>query len=165
MLADGLISIACAAMLMVGRPFGRRTHPTAGVKGLPMALALGALVVWPALLWGALGSPWDAALGFFAGMGLGLLCGQLLGTYMLGPLLAAAVQQGKLTRAERTMAVLGTGTTLFILAGSFGFRGSQLLLLIALPPLSVAIVAIAERLMADDQNRHTGVHTREMPTS
>ncbi len=147
MLADALLSLACAAVLAAARRSDRSHRTATGFQALPLALALGALVAWPALLWGALGSPWDAALGLADGLGFGLLAGQLVAGWLLRPLFAAASQQGRLSRNERTLAIFGTGTTLFVLAGAFGFRGSQLLLLIVLPPLGLSIVAIGELML------------------
>jgi hypothetical protein len=147
MLANALLSLACAAVLAATCPSRRVKWARVGLLASPLALALGALVAWPALLWGALGSRWDAALGLAAGLGFGLLAGQLLAGWLLGPLFAAASQGDRLSRNERTLAIFGTGTTLFVLAGAFGFRGSQLLLLIVLPPLSLSIVAIGELML------------------
>ncbi len=81
------------------------------------ALAVVPFAIWPFLLWGALGSWMDVLLSLLAGLSFGLLAASL-----------AAPSTGNFL-----LDGLGLGTLLLILGSAYGYDGSQLLLIAALP--------------------------------
>lgn len=115
---------------------GLRLRFAAGGTLLALALALLLALPWAAL--GALGSPLDTLLNLGAGLGLGLLAGVLFS------LLLRALDRHPVSATNDVL--LGgwaMGVTLWLLGAGFGFGGSQLLLLAALPPLGLAALALA----------------------
>src|SRR5262245_42311219 len=111
-----------------------------------IALALGLLVSLPWLHYGALGSPLDTLLNLLAGLSLGLLAGRLLGRWLVAPL--ATHSAGP--TADIGLGGFAAGIALLILGAGFGFRGSQILLLLCLPALGFAAMALA-RLSAESE--------------
>jgi subtilisin family serine protease len=106
---------------------------------LAPALALAPIVIAPSLLWGALGSPTDTLLNLLAGLSLGLFAGIVLSVFLFRPLAEHSSGAGW----DIAFGGLVAGITLGILGSGFGFDGSQLLLLISLPPLGWAAVGVS----------------------
>ena len=107
---------------------------------LAPALSLAPLITLPSLAWGALGSPLDTLLNLLAGLSLGLFAGILLGLLLFQPLAEHTSGSGW----DIAFGGLAAGVALLILGSGFGFNGSQLLLMISLPPLGF-VVAGASR--------------------
>jgi len=103
------------------------------------AVAIVPLMIAPSLLWGALGSPVDALLDLLAGLSFGLFAGILIGLFLFGPIARHSSGSGW----DLAFGGLVAGLTLVILGGGFGFGGSQLLLLISLPPLGWAVAGLS----------------------
>ncbi len=130
------LSVALAVILRLRRrPLGGRPG------GLVAALILVPLVVFPLLLWGSFGSLLDTVLNLFAGLALGLLAGLLLDGLLFQPLAAAPSTPGR----DRRFAALAAAIALVILVSGFGFNGSQLLLLLTLPPLGAVVALLGMR--------------------
>jgi Subtilase family len=106
-----------------------------------LALALGLLVALPWFHYGALGSPLDTLLGLLAGLSLGLLAGLLLDRFLITPLMQHSAGPAR----DVGFGGFAAGVALLILGAGFGFGGSQILLLICLPPLGFAALALARR--------------------
>lgn len=96
------------------------------------ALAVTPLAIWPFLLWGAPGSPWDIFLNLLAGLSFGLLAASLM------------------TKTTNNILLdgLGASVLLGILGSSFGYDGGQLLLIIMLPAFGFALAALAPSIPA-----------------
>ncbi len=138
----GLSLVAAAALLVAA---WRRKQKLGWHWGTWLtAVALTPLVVFPFLQWGALGAPLETALDLGAGLSLGVFASALLVTGLLYPLQA----EGDFT-GRYFLGGLASGVTLLILGGGFGFGGSQLLLLVGLPPLGFAVLGLA-RLAGTD---------------
>jgi subtilisin family serine protease len=157
----GLALTASAALLLVARAGARRGPPAVGptepagrrIHGRPAhlfaaALFVGLAAALPSLAWGALGSPYDALAGLLNGLAFGVAAASLLA----GVLFDAGVRRLPHTTptARRSFAfdAFSAGVLLFILSLGFGWRGSELLLLIALPPLGIAAAAVATEALA-----------------
>jgi len=106
-----------------------------------LALALGLLVALPWFHYGALGSPLDTLLGLLAGLSLGWLAGLLLDRFLVAPLMQHSAGPAR----DVGFGGFAAGVALLILGAGFGFGGSQILLLICLPPLGFAALALARR--------------------
>lgn len=132
-----LVALAClGALTLLAR--GRGYRPDEGRGAAVPALVLAPLVIWPWLAFGALGSPLDALLGLLAGFGLGLLAALLLDAFLVVPLRVHSAGVGR----DTLFGGLAAAVALLVLGGGFGFAGSQLLLMVALPPLGFAVVAL-----------------------
>lgn len=96
------------------------------------ALAVTPLAIWPFLLWGAPGSPWDIFLNLLAGLSFGLLAASLM------------------TKTTNNILLdgLGAGVLLGILGSSFGYDGGQVLLIVMLPAFGFVLAAFAPSLPA-----------------
>ncbi|MGH2523573.1 MAG: S8 family serine peptidase, partial [Anaerolineales bacterium] len=116
-----------------GRRFGLRTG------ALWPALALAPIVALPSLLWGALGSPLDSLLNLLAALSFGLVVGVLLGAFLIQPLAERATGSA----GEMAFSGFAAGVALLSLGAGFGFAGSQLLLMISLPPLGMAVMGVS----------------------
>lgn len=146
----GLSLVATAGLLVLAR---RRHLKLSWHWGtLLLALALAPIVALPFLKWGALGSPLDTALNLFAGLSLGVFIGLLLDGFLIQPLHAAGFRRG-----DYLAGGLGAGVALLIAGGGFGFGGSQLLLMICLPPLGFAAMGLSLFAGVD------GEHARAWP--
>ncbi len=110
-------------------------------SALAPALGLAPVIVLPWLAWGALGSPLDTLLNLLAGLSLGLFAGVLLGLLLFQPLVEHTSGPGW----DIAFGGFAAGIALLILGSGFGFNGSQLLLMISLPPLGL-VAAGASRL-------------------
>jgi hypothetical protein len=109
--------------------FLRRKTLTFNGRTALNALALAPWVMWPFLIAGAAGSPADLLLALLAGLSLGLLAASL------------AASSGNFW-----LDGLGLGTLLLILGTSFGYDGSQLLLMIVLPSFGFVAAALMPSL-------------------
>jgi subtilisin family serine protease len=96
------------------------------------ALAIVPLVIWPFLLWGAVGSRPDIFLNLLAGLAFGLLAAGLVAK----------------TTGNFLLDGLGIGVLLFILGSAFGYDGGQLLLIVILPAFGFAVAALAPSVLA-----------------
>ncbi|MGI5836873.1 MAG: S8 family serine peptidase, partial [Chloroflexota bacterium] len=103
------------------------------------AIAIVPILLLPWLALGALGSPLDSLLNLLAGLSLGMLAGLLLDGFLVAPLVAHSRGIGR----DTAFGGLSTVVALAILAAGFGFGGSQLLLLGAIPLLGFAAMAFA----------------------
>lgn len=99
------------------------------------ALALAVLIGLPFWALGALGSPLDTLLNLAAGLLMGLLVGALAGAVLLPTL--------RMNAGGAVWGAWALMVALLIIGGGFGFNGSKLLLMIALPPLALAAMALA----------------------
>ena len=138
-LAQIILSLASVSgLLILARVRGRRLGLRVGA--LAPALSLAAIVVLPSLAYGALGSPLDTLINLLAGLSLGLFAGVLLGVFLFWPLSEQTSGPGR----DIAFGGFAAGVALLILGSGFGFNGSQLLLMISLPPLGF-VVAGASR--------------------
>lgn len=133
----GLSLAAAGVLMLVARVQHQSAFHFAGSPTL-LALALVPCLMFPFLLWGALGSLGDTALNLFAGLSLGLFTGVLLDVFCLRP---AALANASFV--DFFLGSLVVGITLIILGGSFGFNGTQVLLLITWPALGLAAMGLA----------------------
>ena len=102
------------------------------------ALALAPLIVLPLLLWGSLGSLLDTFLDLLSGLALGLLAGLLLDALLFRPVSQNTAGNWR----DLGFGALTAAVTLVILGSGYGFSGSQLLLLLALPLLGLAVAVL-----------------------
>ncbi|MBA3534596.1 MAG: S8 family serine peptidase, partial [Ardenticatenales bacterium] len=129
------------ALLFSGALFAWQHLPaTATDRGawLP-ALLLAALPLYPWLAWGSLGSILDTGLQGLAGLTLGLAAGLILRGTLL-PVLAKTTQG---LGWDITVGGFAIGTLLLIMAVAFGFQGMGLLLMLVLPSLGWAAMALS----------------------
>jgi subtilisin family serine protease len=112
-----------------------------------LALILAAIVSYPWLLWGALGSPLDSLLNLGTGLLLGLVSGITLAYFLWDPLRKIGGSRSKLI----TLGGFAAGTYLLLIASALGFNGMQLLLMIALPGLGWLLAGLA---FSDDSLRY-----------
>lgn len=134
-----ITSMATAVLWLFVR---RRGHISAAVppNATLFAAALAAILLVPSLSWGALGSRLDTLLNLLASLSFGCFAGVLLDGCYLRPLAARPLRTGHAILFDGWIAAL----TLLILGSGFGFDGSQLLLMIALPPLGFISAALAQ---------------------
>jgi subtilisin family serine protease len=104
-----------------------------------IALAVVLLTALPWFHYGALGSPLDTLLNLLAGLSLGLVAGQLLWRWLVTPFAIHSAGHA----ADIGLGGFAAGIALLILSAGFGFGGSQILLLLALPALGFAAMALA----------------------
>jgi subtilisin family serine protease len=117
------------------------------MRRLPLArapiapgLGLGALLLLPWLLYGALGSWLDTLLALGAAAAFGVFAALLLETLLL-----PALRAPQITAVARiALGGLAASITLLILLAGLGFGGSELLLLFFLPPLGFVAVALMQ---------------------
>jgi subtilisin family serine protease len=134
-----LTALIVLALALILRARGRA--PSGRVTGVAAALLAVPLVVFPLLLWGSLGSLLDVLLDLLSSLAFGLLAGLLLDALLMRPL----ADQPTTPWRDLGFTALAAGLTLAILGSGFGFDGSQLLLLLVLPPLGLAAAAIGLR--------------------
>jgi hypothetical protein len=134
--------LASALSLLIIRSLRRQGAEVAPRQaGLSPALAVVPIAALPWVLLGALGSPLDTLLNVLAGLSLGVYSGLKLEGFLFRPL-----AQHSLSSSERAvLGGVGAAVALAILGGGFGFGGSQLLLLAALPPLGFGAAALGLR--------------------
>lgn len=126
-----LLQIILAIVAILATVFVRRGEIEAWRGRSLIALAVVPVVVWPFLLWGALGSGSDALLNLLAGLLFGLFASLLIST-----------------TSNFLLDGLGILTLLTLLGSAFGYDGSQLLLITVLPPLAFAAAALSPSVMA-----------------
>jgi len=97
-----------------------------GMSKLSTALLLAAFGVAPFAVWGALGSPTDAALDLLAGLSFGLLAGALMES----------------TTGNKLLDAFGIAAALALLGSAIGYDGEQLILLAILPAFAFAIATV-----------------------
>ncbi len=139
-MAQILLTLSSAAalwLLVRARRYG--TPSALQLTPLLLALAIGAILVMPSLSWGALGSRLDTLLDLLAALCLGLFAALLLDSFYFRPLASRPLSIGRAILLDGWIVAIA----LLILGSGFGFDGSQLLLMIALPPLGLLIAALA----------------------
>ncbi|MEP7199135.1 MAG: S8 family serine peptidase, partial [Chloroflexota bacterium] len=137
-LAQIVLSVVCAVVLIGVAHRQRRALGRAHGMATLLAAALVPLVVFPLLIWGALGSPLDSALDLLAALSLGTFVGVLFDSFLFQPLTAHASTPGW----DIAFGGFVAGIAFVILGAGFGFGGSQLLLLVMLPPLGFAVAGL-----------------------
>lgn len=110
------------------------------------ALLAAALVVWPWVVWGALGSWLDTALNGLAA----LLFGQAAVLALRGVLFRQANEPDELLPFP--LAGLATSITLLIMGVAFGHNGQQLILLFLLPALGWLVVGVGRWGRAEQES-------------
>ena len=103
------------------------------------AVVAAALVVWPWVIWGALGSWLDTFLNLVAALLFGLAAGLTLRAYLW----PHVDRQRPRAPLPFFIAGLVTGLTLMIMAAAFGHNGQQLILIFLLSGLGWLAVAVA----------------------
>ncbi len=131
--------LACAGLIGLAR-WQKRSLGWGGA-GVWLALGLTGVLAAPWLAWGALGSLTDSVLNLLAALSLGLFSALLLNGFLFGPL----AQNSSGAWRDIVRGGLAATVTLVILGSGFGFNGSQLLLLAALPLLGVALAGLRSR--------------------
>ncbi|HET9221619.1 MAG TPA: hypothetical protein VFO07_03910, partial [Roseiflexaceae bacterium] len=137
----GLRSIASRQTTDDGRQTtddGNRRSLVVGRWSL-VGMALGLLVALPWFYYGALGSLLDTLLNLLAGLSLGLVAGQVLGRWLVAPF----ARHSAGPTADIGLGGFAAGIALLIFGAGFGYGGSQILLLLALPALGFAALALA----------------------
>lgn len=133
-----LVICVLGSLAIVGLGRWRKRSFSIRAAAAPLALIVAPIVAAPFLVWGAFGSLTDTALSLLAALSLGLFAGLLFDAFLFRPL------------AERTSGAardlgrggVAAGLALVILGTGFGFNGSQLLLLLVLPPLGLALAGL-----------------------
>ncbi len=131
-----LIGLLTGLLLIKNRP-GPKLRPNASSF---LTFSFSGLIILPWLAWGALGSPLDSFLNLLAGLLFGLFSGLLIAYFLFQPLAETSEEAGQ----SIVLGGLAAGATLLLLASGFGYGGLQLHLMIVLPPLSWALIMIAE---------------------
>jgi len=145
--AQIVLALLCVAALLAYLNLRRRAavevRPPTRLSSLALALSLAPLAAAPFLVWGSLGSPLDTALSLLAGLSLGLFAGLVLDRApgVLPPAPAPAPSPA----GDLALLAWAAAVALAILGSGFGFGGSQLLLLVVLPPLGLAVAALILR--------------------
>jgi hypothetical protein len=112
---------------------------------LALAASLALVISLPSVSFGALGSPLDALLNLLAGLSLGLFAGTLLDMFLFQPLSNHSSGPGR----DIALGGLAAAVALFILGAGFGFNGSQLLLMISLPPVGLVAAGLGRLARAN----------------
>jgi subtilisin family serine protease len=104
-----------------------------------IALALSAVLAYPWLAWGALGSPLDTFLNLLAALLLGTAA-----ALIVDRLIMPTIQQTSYGAAwDVTLGGLAIGGLLLIMATGFAFPGLQILLALTLPAIGWLVAAVA----------------------
>ena len=114
-------------------------HPLSAFVGF----SAGVLIGLPWLAYGALGSPLDAILNLLASISFGVLIGLLVWWFVVLPLGGS----GHLDGRRILFGGFAVSVALAVMGSGFGFYGSELLLLVCLPPAGFAVVAAARFAM------------------
>jgi subtilisin family serine protease len=126
---------------------GRGGRPAARAMGLAAGLA--PVIVLPLVVWGALGSPLDTFVHALAGVALGVVAGLLFEGWVFAPgeRAEATPASGRLMnrdgRGRLVLEAFAAAVLLTMLGSGYGAGGSQLLLLVMLPPLGLAAAGVA----------------------
>ncbi|MCA9867391.1 MAG: S8 family serine peptidase [Anaerolineales bacterium] len=116
---------------------GKPRAPTSRGAWWPAAL-VAALIVWPWVIWGAMGSWLDTFLNLAAALLFGLAAGLTLRTYLWPHM----DRQGDSAPLPFFIAGLVTGLTLMIMGAAFGHNGQQLVLIFLLAGSGWLVVAV-----------------------
>jgi subtilisin family serine protease len=106
-----------------------------------LALALGVSVTLPWVASGALGSLPETAGSVLAALLFGFAAALVINTYIM-PYVLGHHRDGQIPVRNLLTGGLAAGTVLLIMGGASGYRGQQLLLIIALPAIGWAVVAL-----------------------
>jgi subtilisin family serine protease len=134
LLTFGALALLFLLMCGLGRRLGR---PTIG-RSIWLALLIAVLASYPWLLWGALGSPLDTILNFFAALLFGLLAGLILSRFLLQPL----DRTGSVAKSNVLLGGLAGIALLIEMTSAFGFGGLQLVLMIVVPSFGLPAAAV-----------------------
>jgi hypothetical protein len=130
-----LLLYAIGVRWMVGPLPVRTLRPAAGL----VALAAAALLAYPWLVWGALGSLTDSVLALLAGLLFGWSVAQLLARFWLRSLAVAAATPGR----DLFIGGLVIGVALLLVVHNVGFNNGTLLLALGLPALGWLLMVIS----------------------
>jgi subtilisin family serine protease len=148
-LAQIILALLCVAALLAYLGLRHRAaveaRPPTRLSSLGLALILAPLVAAPFLVWGALGSPLDTALSLLAGVSLGLFAGLVLDRILPPPGPPPVPSPGASPAGDLALLAWAAIVALTILGSGSGFGGSQLLLMVVLPPLGLAAAALILR--------------------
>jgi len=133
-----IIICLLGSLIIVGLARWLKRSFNARAAAAPLALAVTPILTAPFLLWGAFGSITDTALNLLAALSLGLFVGLLFDGFLFRPL----AENTSGTARDILRGGLAAGFALVILGAGFGFNGSQLLLLLVLPPLGLALAGL-----------------------
>jgi subtilisin family serine protease len=136
-----LAQIGLSLLLALAWLGGVRKQQAKVGNGLLLAASLSPLVSVPWLILGALGSPLDTLLAGLAGLTFGAAAALLLSRWLIPPLLSHTERAGW----DVALGGFAAGVAVLLLAAGFGVEGMQLLLMVCLPPLGFAAVALARR--------------------
>jgi len=139
------LALACGGLLLLLRR--RQTgDELAPFPFSPRAAVLGAgpLVALPWLAWGSLGSPLEALLNLTGALFFGAAAALLLDSFWL-PELHDTVRAGRHRALDLLLGGFVAGAALLLMATSFGYNGTQLLLALVVPSLSWVALAISAR--------------------
>ncbi len=114
------------------------------LAGFSWGLVSGGMVVFPWVLWGALGSPLDTILGLVVGVSFGACVGFLLKTSFFSVVHAQKPYRGLSVFRDGVVVFL----VLLIMVGGLAQNGNQALLFLSVPPLSWTL-AVLSRYKAD----------------
>ncbi len=133
------------ALINDGSPANTVTLPPSQAHRWILAVTIGSALAYPWLAWGALGSILDTILGILFCLALGLIAALILELYLL-----PALQIGSNFWGDYFLGGLSIGVMLVILAEAtaFAFGAVQQFLMIILPGLGWAIIAI-DKLLAN----------------
>lgn len=138
-----LLQIAGATLyLAVLRLLRRRSDgpPPSGAGPVWLAVVAAALIGWPWVLWGALGSWLDTLLNLVAALFFGMAAGKTLHTHLWHHIQSS----DKEAALPYFISGLAAGIALMVMGASFGHNGQQLVLLFLLSGLGWLVVAIAQ---------------------
>jgi hypothetical protein len=130
--------------LLAGRP--QPARPARSQARLWAMVGLfAALLAYPWLAWGALGSPTDTFLQLLAALFLGLASALILELHLFPALIPAGSQPEGRPKTSNFFAGLAAGTVLLLIfsGAAFGYHVLQLLLMLALPGLGFLLVGLA----------------------
>lgn len=106
-----------------------------------LALALGVIVALPWLALGALGSPLETAASVIAALLFGVAAALVIDSYII-PYIKGWHDGIQLQAVNLFTGGLAAGAVLLIMGGAAGYRGQQLLLILALPAMGWAVVGL-----------------------
>jgi hypothetical protein len=139
-----LLQIASATLYLAVLWLLRRrgnVPPSSGAGPVWLAIVAAALIGWPWVLWGALGSWLDTLLNLVAALLFGVAAGKTLHTYLW-----RHIRSGDGEAAlPYFISGLATGIALMVMGASFGHNGQQLVLLFLLSGLGWLVVAITPK--------------------
>ena len=117
----------------------RQAHTPTARSAWGLALTAGAVVAWPWIIWGALGSLEESLLSLLLGLAFGAAAALLLNVFWLRSLQVDSRGRG----ADLFTGGLVLGAALVCMASGLSFNGLQLALMVALPSLGFAAAALA----------------------